>query len=186
MDNNKAPKDLLTMRRAKHKILQLFTFIPEQCFFFLILCVYVLWPRLHFRASTAPACKRVGRGEISSSNCTSETQHHPSISPLFSPPNYQKLGNFVQPNFCCVHLSTFAFDTHMAPATFFFRKMDNTYAHEICCDGGEGKSGWRNARVESGTGKSINENCLFQISLFSFPCSYVLHIKRQQAMRPRC
>ena len=87
--------------------------------------------------------------------------------------------------FCATKLllysSLFAFDTHMALATFFFiPKMDNTYAHEICWEAGGAVMaeawGWEREWVRGGSEKSINENCLFQISLFLVSCSCRTHI----------
>lgn len=78
--------------------------------------------------------------------------------------------------FCATKLllcsSRFAFDTHIwLWPPFLCLKMDNTYAHEICCcakcrEGWDG-GWWQKARsMWDGGGKSITENCLFQISLF--------------------
>jgi hypothetical protein len=62
---------------------------------------------------------------------------------------------------------------------FHYSEMDNTYAHKMWAAAAatkhskkDEKDGWCGSSVLRVVwdGKSINENCLFQISHFSFPC----------------
>lgn len=124
------------MRRTKHKILQLFTFIPPNNDFSL-LCVRFMteapfqsihrtsirWEWAVFRIVS------IGEWGIFRLKMYITFPFHTLHSTLdiLAPRHVskRKLGNFVQPNFCCVHLSALRvrfrlWYTHMALATSFF------------------------------------------------------------------
>lgn len=93
--NRNTEQDLLTMRRARHKILQLFTFIPQQCFF---LCTF------YGRSSVSELPPHQHEGNFPAQIYIWKITSSSRSTPLHD--MFRKLGNFVQPNFCyvAVHL----------------------------------------------------------------------------------
>lgn len=98
---------------------------------------------------------------------------------------FRKLGDFVQPNFCYVHLRSPLIHIWLWPP-FFSEWITRTHMKFVVggerkkakWSGGEEEAGWRwNGEAQAmagkrgwrwcwcGAGKSITENCLFQISL---------------------
>jgi hypothetical protein len=115
------------MRRMKLKILQLFTFIPNNVF-----SSTFYYQRLHFRASTAPSMREIFRLKI----YTSETENIILIPPSrhaapTSTTMFRKLGNLCNQTFV-MFISLYSPLVHIwLRPPFFVPKMDNTYARYI-------------------------------------------------------
>lgn len=152
---------LLCVERST-EILQLFTFILPRTMFFL--CT------LYSRGSISehpPHQHGICRLTIYNIIWRPPPPTTSRPTPLHS--TTWKLGNFVQRNFCCVHLDSPLIHIWLRPP--FFRKWITRTHMKFAVGVGDGGWGWARMAKARATEKSINENCLFQISpLFPVFC----------------